>query len=218
LLTRQPIEPNKILAMSSEGTITYWIGRLKAGDRNVAVRRLWEAYREELLRVARARLRDLPRRAADEEDVLQNAFDSFFHDIDRQRYAKLDDRDDLWQILIMLITDKAHDLIKHARRVKRGGGRVHDEQAAIADHSSVEERWVDQLAGKEPDPAVALEWAEHIEHLLGMLGSEELRFVAEWKINLCTNEEIAAGLGRTVRTVERKVQMIRALWAKELSQ
>jgi DNA-directed RNA polymerase specialized sigma24 family protein len=202
--------------MSSDGTVTYWIARLKAGDRQLAVRRLWEAYREELLRVARARLRDLPSRAADEEDVLLNAFDSFFHDVEKNRYARLEDRNDLWQILVMLIKDKAADLIKQERRAKRGGGRVLDDQAVPADDSSIEQRWVDQLIGREPDPAAALEWAEQIEHLLAILGSEELRFVAESKINRSSDKEIAAALGRNVRTVERKVALIRALWAKEL--
>jgi len=203
--------------MSPKGTITFWIGRLKAGDRDLAVQRLWEAYREELLRIAQQRLGHLSRRFADEEDVLQNAFKSFFHDIDKGCYPKLDDRDDLRQILFMLIRDKAADLAKHERRAKRGGGKVLDEQTAAGVTHTLE-WWIDGIVGREPDPGVMLEFAEKVEHLLVILGNEELRFVAESMINGSSLEEIAAATDRSVRTVQRKIRLIRVLWTKELSQ
>src|SRR5262245_27439563 len=62
--------------MSSAGSVSHWIGLLKTGD-PIAAQKLWEGYFERLVRLARSRLRDLPRRAADEEDVALSAFDSF---------------------------------------------------------------------------------------------------------------------------------------------
>jgi hypothetical protein len=82
--------------MMSEGSITHWIGALKQGD-PAAAQRLWNVYFYRLVVLARARLRDVPRRAADEEDVALSAFDSFCRGAERGRFAQLDDRDDLWQ-------------------------------------------------------------------------------------------------------------------------
>ena len=38
--------------MTSAGSVTYWIGQLKAGDQ-VAAQKLWEGYFEKLVRLAR---------------------------------------------------------------------------------------------------------------------------------------------------------------------
>jgi len=48
--------------MTSTGSVTHWIGRLKAGDPSAA-QKLWEAYFQRLVRLARGRLRTAPRRA-----------------------------------------------------------------------------------------------------------------------------------------------------------
>ena len=62
--------------MSDDGSITLWLGRLKDGDGD-AVERIWREYFPRLVALARAKLRDMPRRAADEEDAALSAFDSF---------------------------------------------------------------------------------------------------------------------------------------------
>ena len=56
--------------MSSEdaGSVTLWIGELKAGE-GEAAQKLWRRYFETIVGLARARLRGVSRTAADEEDV-----------------------------------------------------------------------------------------------------------------------------------------------------
>jgi hypothetical protein len=49
--------------MTSEGSITQCIDALKRGD-PAAAQRIWDVYFHSLVGLARARLRDLPRRAA----------------------------------------------------------------------------------------------------------------------------------------------------------
>ena len=61
---------------SPAGSVTLWLGQLKAGD-PAAARRLWESYFSRLVAVARRQLRSVPRAAKDEEDVALSAFDSF---------------------------------------------------------------------------------------------------------------------------------------------
>jgi hypothetical protein len=64
---------------------------------------------------------------ADEEDVALSAFDSFCRGAEKGRFPRLQDCDDLWQLLFMITTRKAADLVEHERRQKRGGGLVLDE-------------------------------------------------------------------------------------------
>ena len=54
-------------------SVTQWISALKEGDQ-LAAQGLWEAYFRRLVGLAHARLRDAPRRIADEEDVALSAF------------------------------------------------------------------------------------------------------------------------------------------------
>src|SRR6516225_2636275 len=109
--------------MSSAGSVTDWLGLLKGGD-SAAAQRLWESYFRRLVGLARAALKDTPRRAADEEDVALSAFDSFCRGAAQGRFPQLLDRGDLWQLLMVLTTRKAFHLARHERRQKRGGGRV----------------------------------------------------------------------------------------------
>lgn len=58
--------------------------------------------------------------------------------------------------------------------------------------------------------------ADACARLLDILGgSGELRRVAVWKLEGYTNAEIAALPGRSVSAVERKLNSIRAIWARE---
>src|SRR5262249_12447635 len=63
-------------AMAEPGSVSRWLGDLQEGEHEAAAR-LWERYAHRLVALARARLSDLPRRAADEEDVALSAFASF---------------------------------------------------------------------------------------------------------------------------------------------
>jgi hypothetical protein len=114
--------------MSSEGLVTHWIARLKTGNQSAA-QHLWEGYFQQLIERARQKLAGTPRRAADEEDVVLSAFDSFCRGARQGRFPQLQDRHDLWQLLIVITERKAIDLVHHERRLRRGGGKVMDERA-----------------------------------------------------------------------------------------
>src|ERR1700751_1878035 len=98
--------------MSPPGSVTLWLDGLRKGG-SVAARKLWEGYFHRLVELARKRLGALPRAAADEEDVALSAFDSFCQGAAQGRFPRLNDRDDLWQVLFLLTQRKAIDLIQH---------------------------------------------------------------------------------------------------------
>lgn len=106
--------------MSSPGTISAWLNDLTQKKDPQAIQHLWEVYFEKLVQVARGRLRQLPRAAsADEEDVALSVFASFAQAVDAGRFPRLGDRDDLWQVLIVLTVRKAASLIEYEGRDKR---------------------------------------------------------------------------------------------------
>ena len=200
---------------ASSASVTQWIDRLKAGDPDAA-QKLWERYFHRLVGLARKKLRSAPRRAADEEDVALSAFDSFCRGAEQERFPQLHDRLDLWQLLVLLTARKASDLVQHERRQKRGGGAVLDEAAlpCPADSSS-QEAALEQIEGPEPTPAFAAQVAEECRLLLERLDSPELRNVALLKVEGYGNEEIANQLGCGLRTVERRLRLIRSIWEQE---
>ena len=198
--------------MPSDGSVTHWLQQLREGDA-AAAQPLWERYFGRLVGLARARLQGTPRRAADEEDVALSAFDSFCQGVEAGRFPRLDDRDNLWRVLVALTARKAIDHARAERRRKRGGGAVLDE-AALGDGPAGAVAALEDVVGREPTPEFAAVLAEECRRLLGLLPDAGLREVAVWKMEGFTNAEIAGRLGCGLRSVERKLRLIRAAWEK----
>jgi DNA-directed RNA polymerase specialized sigma24 family protein len=195
------------------GSITWWTGQLKEGDLEAA-EPLWKCYFDQLVRLAHSKLPSNLRAgdAGDEEDAALSAFDSFCQGAAAGRYPKLKHRQDVWRLLVAITARKVADQIRHARRLKRGGGRVLDE-AALEGADPDHRRWgLDQLPGNDPAPDFVALVAEQHERLLDILGNETLRSVAVWKLDGHTNREIARKLGCCERTVAYKLKLIRLIW------
>jgi len=185
------------------GSITHWIGELKAGNRDAA-QPLWNHYFQRLVFLARQRLQGAAGGAADEEDVALSVFNSFFHHAPMGVFPDLKDRDDLWQLLVTKTARKAVDVVRSERAQKRGG--QHKIEVAVGD-------W-EQVLGTEPTPDFAAQVAEECQRLLGQL-PEDLRQLAVWRMEGYTVEEISQRVGCVDRTVKRRLQLIRSLWGKE---
>jgi DNA-directed RNA polymerase specialized sigma24 family protein len=201
--------------VSDAGSVTHWIRQLKAGDQ-AASQELWEAYFRRLVRLVRKRLRGTPCAAVDEEDVALSALDSVFRRAREDRFPRLLDRHDLWQLLVLIAGRKASNLARHERRERRGGGKVcHASALPDGGGSAVGTLFAD-LLGREPDPALAAQVVEEYQRLLDGLGNDLLRSVAVAKLEGYTKAEIAARLGRAPATVARKLQLIRDAWEQEV--
>ena len=194
----------------AHGSVTRWITQLQAGDQ-AAADPLWHRYFERLVALARTRLLRAPRRAADEEDVALSAFHSFCRAAERGRFSKLDDRDDVWRLLVTFTLRKASHLLRDGGRLKRVGPSGCG-YAGNADNDGVD---LELIAGEEPSPDFVAEMAEECRRLLNRLEDETLRSVVVWKMEGYTNEEIAGKLTCVPRTVERKLRLIRTIWESE---
>jgi DNA-directed RNA polymerase specialized sigma24 family protein len=203
--------------MSNMGSVTLWIGQLKAGTR-AAAQPLWQNYFHQLVTRARRKLAGAARRAADEEDVALSAFDSFYRAAEQGRFPDLRDRDDLWQLLVVITDRKACDAAKHERRARRGGGKVVTEGDMVGNEGQGGHGPLADVPMQEPSAEFAVQAAEEYQRLLDALGDADLRRVAVRKMEGYTVEEIAAELGRVPRTVKRWLRMIRQTWEAEVQQ
>ena len=106
----------------SNGSITRCVGDLKAGD-HAAAQVLWERYFDQLVRLARRKLAIARRAGADEdeEDAALSAFDSFCAGLAGGRFPRLEDREDLWRLLVVITARKASAQVDRRRALKRGG-------------------------------------------------------------------------------------------------
>jgi RNA polymerase sigma factor (sigma-70 family) len=193
------------------GSITRWIGDLKAGG-DEAAQRLWERYFGSLVELARSALRARHgrRTVEDEEDAALSAFDSFCRGAARGRFPLLSDRDDLWRLLVVITLRKALDQLRRQRSARRGemklllGSELSDEDARAGG--------LDWLVGQEPTPEFAALVADEYERLRERLPDEPLRRVLDLRLEGFTREEIASRLGCAQRTVTRKLDRIRDEW------
>lgn len=197
------------------GSVTRWIGELKAGD-GKALQPLWDRYYARLVERARAKL--LALRSAtpvnDEEDVASSAFHSLYQGLRESRFPRLEDRDDLWRLLVHLTACKAVDRHRAEHRHNRGGGKVLSEADMVAARADGDDEGnpLDRIIGSEPSPEFAAMVAEEYERRLEGLGDKTLRKIAELKLACYSNEEIRQQLGCSLRSVTLKLELIRKKW------
>jgi DNA-directed RNA polymerase specialized sigma24 family protein len=199
-------------SMAFTGSITDCIDRLKAGD-PAAAQQLWERYFQRLVRLARKHLQRRRARAADEEDVALSAFDSFCRGAEAGRFPRLDDRHNLWRLLVVLTARKASHLLRAEGRQKRGGKAVPSPEPT---DSGDAEAGLVQFLSREPAPEFAALMAEEYQQMLAKLGDSTLQTLVTWKMDGYTNEEIARMLDCSPRSVYRKLCVIRGLWEKDV--
>jgi DNA-directed RNA polymerase specialized sigma24 family protein len=196
--------------MSSDDSVSRWLQLLRQGDADGA-QMVWKCYFHRLVSLAHARLQGRVRGPADEEDVALSAFASFCRAAEAGRFPQLEDRNDLWRLLVMLTERKAFKLVRNEHRQKRGGGAVQGE-AVLGVRDGSAPAGLDQLPSREPTPEFAAQVAEECRRLLDLLDDAELRAIAIWKMEGETAPEIAGRLGCALSTVERRLRLIRRIW------
>ena len=121
-----------------------------------------------------------------------NAFDSFIRAASSGRFPKLNDRHDLWRLLILI---SVHKISKQLRgRSDRNGSHIQGE--------------LDELVGPGRTPDFIASIAEEWQALLDSLDNDGLRQVAILKMEGYKIQEIAASIGKTRQTVTNRLDQI----------
>ncbi|MEQ1830633.1 MAG: ECF-type sigma factor [Pirellula sp.] len=192
----------------SLGSITLYFRSLQKGDSQSATA-IFVRYFPRLLNLAQRVLiaRSLPVEA---EDAVQDAFLQFFNSVQLGSYDQPLRRDDLWRILSMITIQKARKQLVRETTAKRGGGRVKLE-SQIGSSGSGAFRLDSQLGSLS-----TAEWDVIVAEMFEKLG-DELREVAILRLAGYSNPEIKVLLNSSLRSIERRVQIVRATWKEYLN-
>jgi DNA-directed RNA polymerase specialized sigma24 family protein len=163
--------------------------------------KLWEKYFSRMVHIAFNKFGRHPCRSPDAEDVAISAFAHFCNDVAAGAFPWVKDRESLWPVLVTITARRAARLSRDELRLKRSARRRDD-------------RTVHSLGlvsrSLPPDEAMLLE--EQVEILLNDLESPLLRKVAKLKMEGLTTAEVAVEANIAVRSVERKLNLIRKIW------
>lgn len=196
---------------TTSNSITRWFVALRRGD-SLAAHRLWDAYFGEICRLASRTLAARSRTTAfDEEDVAADVLGNFFTQATRGNHAEIRNRDDLWQLLVIITVRRARMLARRERALKRGGGRV----ALQSEVEAGGQFHLDQLIGEDQGASFSQFLSHQCRQLLELLEDPQLERIALAKLAGHTNEEIAIQQGCTRVTIQRKLRLIRSAWGEE---
>ena len=193
------------------GSLTLCVQRLHSADcreRNEAARIIWDRFSVRLQTLVRRHLDNRIRLREDEHDVLQSMYASFCAG---QLEGKTPpaSREELWKLLVRItmckVVNTAHRHLAGRRDVRRERSGAHDPDP----DGLLFPRWMlDHVDRAQPSPEEQVIVLDELHRLLRGL-SDEHRQIVLWKLDGFTNAEIAAMIGRTVRCVELKMQLIR---------
>ena len=110
---------------------------------------------------------------------------------------------------------KSINQIRHQTALKRGGKNVRGDSliGAIQGEDAV---GFDFFVSEEPTPEFLVEMQEQQQGLLDTLADPNHRSIAMLRLQGYSNSEIAESLAISVRSVERKISLIKKVWLNRL--
>lgn len=200
------------MSLESPGSVTHWLSLLRAGDPQ-APEALWDRYFAQVLRLAHQQLLGLRDRSHDAEDVALSTLNALCQAAQQGRLANVQDRHDLWRLLVTCTLNRARNLRLHENRLKRRA-------ELVAETGSRTDAGLGNVPSSEPTPEEAAQLADELRHVMQRLDAEDpthrLREVALLKLEGYTVEEIARRQQCARKTVSLRLSVIRGLWRKEL--
>lgn len=188
--------------MGGLGSVSRWIVDLRNGHESAA-ENIWNRYHGRLFRVANRALGRSPRAVADEDDVVVSAFGAFLRRTGEGAYAALATRDDLWRLLATITYSHARKQSSFLTRLRRFSVARQDSEEVLR-----------QLVSEHPSAEVVVIMRENLHVLMAKLGDPELQQIALERLEGHTTAEIAANQHRSVRTIERRLALIREKWQR----
>ncbi len=198
--------------MSSVGSLTLCIHDLRSPDcrqRDEAARVIWDRFSSRLQALVRRHLDNRIRRREDEQDILQSMYSSFCMG-QFEGMTPPSSRAELWKLLVRItmckVVNTAHRHMAARRDVRRESAPLRERTSG--GESAFPQWMLEHVDTAQPSHEEKVIVLEELDRLLQGL-PEELRQIVLWKLDGFTNAEIACSIGRTVRCVELKMQLIR---------
>lgn len=187
---------------------------IKVGSNPAAEEELWKRYFSRIALLIKQQLPSRARRMKDEEDIALSVLKSFFRGTTEGSFRQLQDQDDIWQILCMLTRRKTIDHLRVVNAKRRGGNLVRGESAFQQVGDNDPGALDDFSSQKQEEPILVALFTEECERLFAALEEDELIQVARMRMDGYSNEEMAQKMNRSVRSIERKLGSIRAIWSQ----
>lgn len=179
--------------MSSDRSVTQWLNDIQAGVAGEPQEQLLAHFLGRLTALARKRLGNL-RAYEDENDVALSALKSFFMRAPAGEFSQLHDRDSLWSLLAAITVNKALSVQRRQLAQKRDVRRAES---------------LEQILQADPSAELVDSVIDEGNRLLETLPDDSLRVVARMRMEGYSNQEIADHIDRSVKSVERKLRLIR---------
>lgn len=198
-------------------SVTLWIRAVESND-EAAAQALFDRYFARVQTLARRRLANISLRVVDEEDIAITTFQACLARVASGRFPPLQDRDELWRLLVKITERKVVDALRKHLSAKRGDGRVRGESVFLCQGGEDSTAGFSQIPDREAKESLGLQFADEYRKLMSLLEDEGLREVARMALAGCSTAEIAQQTNRTRRTVQRRLAMILEIWKEQHNQ
>ena len=194
----------QINAADDIGSVSHWLRELKAGDEQ-AVEAIWNRYYQRVVELAIRKMKVNNDRAVDGEDVAQLVMHRFCMNATRGCYPNLDDREQLWDLLVVFTLNRIRKHLRACNTLKRSG--LHRQVFEFRQTEALEDL-------QRPEAPTIM--ADMVETWLKRLDREdpsgELKQIAIWSMDDISGSEIARILRKRKSSVLQQIRLIRLLW------
>jgi hypothetical protein len=186
------------------GSVSHWLKELKTGD-SLAVEAIWHRYYQRVVELASRKMKVNPDRAVDGEDIAQLAMHRFCTNATLGCYPNLDDREQLWDLLVVFTLNRIRKHLRACNRLKRSG--LHTQ---VFEFSQLE------VLKDLQTPEAPTIMADMVDAWLKRLDQEDpsgqLKQIAIWSMDGISGSDIARILKKRKSFVLHQIRLIRLLW------
>jgi len=196
----------------SEISITQILTSTQAVD-EAGAEAIWHEFIPKLMRVIEVKLRGMPNRFVDRDDIAQNAMHSLFKGLQGQRFNDVSNCDELWRLLVTITVRKISAQRRRSLAAKRGGGQVRGESVFINDDNAY---GINQILDTNSMPESAEKILQTYQEMLPKITDESSVKTLMLRMEGYSNVEIADRLKCSVSRVEQRIAKIRRTWTSEI--
>lgn len=177
--------------------------RIKMGDDD-AFAELYQTLHERVKEVAQRKINQsrAPTQSADADDIVDSVFMRFRTRAMGDYFSKFSDRKALWYLLVKITHDRVVGLVRHENFAKRDKSRTFRLDG-------------DTIECFQQTAEVVVQLEDTLKFLLDHLDDDKLKLreIARYVFDEYPKQEISERIGVSIRTVERRLQLIKEKWS-----